>query len=255
MVYNKDGCQSERSDGIQDGMESIMHFKRISKTELFVDYIPTFLIGVLIIVFAIINQQSFIKTLPTLITLVVLIMSVRANRYAFLVGAGNCVLYTVAYLSEGVYFSAINAFLVSMPIQIFSFFVWSRHKETKTRSELIRMKWWQLALSVIAIFPAWAGCYLGLGAFFEGNMAILDSLVFVLGLLISTLLAFRFIEGQYFNIISCVISLIMWIFICFNTPDSINFLIISCYNLFRTVQAAVNWTLLYVRNKNERTVV
>ena len=227
-----------------------MNLKNISKKELFIDYIPTFLIGILIIAFAIIKQQSFINTLPTLITLVVLIMSVRANRYAFLVGAGNCVLYTVAYLSEGVYFSAASAFLVSMPIQIFSFFVWSRHKETETRSTLIRMKWWQLLLSVVVIFPAWAGCYFGLGAFFEGNMAILDSLSFVLGILISALVAFRFIEGQYFNVIACVIALVMWIFICMKTPSSINFLIISFYNLFRTVQAAVNWTLLYKKNKD-----
>jgi len=232
-----------------------MFLKKISKKELFIDYIPTFLVGVLIIVFAILKQQSFIKTLPTLITLGVLIMSVRANRYAFLVGACNCVLYTVAYISEGVYFSAANAFLVSMPIQLFSFFVWSRHKDGKTKSTLLKMKWWQLVLSTFAVFPTWAGCYFGLGAFFEGNMAILDSLCFVLGILISLLIAFRFIEGQYFNILSCFIALAMWIIICIKSPSNINFLIISFYNLFRTVQAAVNWTLIYRRQKNERTVV
>ena len=232
-----------------------MLLKKITKRELFIDYIPTVLIGILIIVFAIWKQQAFIKTLPTLVTLVVLIMSVRANRYAFLVGASNCVLYGIAYIMEGVYFSAASALLVSMPIQIFSFFVWNKHKDGKTRSKLISMKWWQLLLSILVIFPAWAGCYFGLGAFFEGNMAILDSLCFVLGLLISLLVAFRLVEGQYFNIISCIISLVMWIFICANNPSNINFLIISCYNLFRTVQGAINWTLLYRRQKNERKVV
>lgn len=227
----------------------------ITKKELFVDYIPTLLVGIMIIVFAILNEQSFIKTLPTLITLVVLIMSVRANRFAFLVGASNCVLYTIAYISEGVYFSAANALLVSMPIQIFSFFVWSKHKSGKTSSQLIRMKWWQLLLSAVAILPAWAGCYFGLSAFFEGNMAVLDSLVFVLGILISVLIAFRLIEGQYFNLVSCIISLVMWIFICVKEPSSMNFVIISVYNLYRTAQAAVNWTLLYRRGKHEEKVV
>ena len=232
-----------------------MFLKKITKKELFIDYIPTFLVGVLIIVFAILKQQAPIKTLPTLVTLVVLIMSVRANRYAFLVGASTCVLYGIAYIMEGVYFSAVSALLVSMPIQIFSFFVWSKHKENNTRSNLATMKWWLLTLSIVAIFPAWAGCYFGLGAFFEGNMAILDSLCFVLGLLISLLVAFRFIEGQYFNVISCIIALVMWIFICIESPSNVNFLIISCYNLFRTVQATVNWTLIYRKQKNERAVV
>ena len=227
---------------------------KITKKELFIDYIPTILVGIMIIAFAIRNGQTVIKTLPTLITLVVLIMSVRANRYAFLVGASNCVLYTIAYMSEGVYFSAASAFLVSMPIQIFSFFVWSKHKSGKTKSELIRMKWWQLLLSIVVIFPAWAGCYFGISGLIGGNEPLLDSLVFVLGLLISALVAFRFIEGQYFNIISCLIGLAMWIVIFIENPSNINFVIISCYNLFRTVQATVNWTLLYIKGKNEKKI-
>lgn len=228
---------------------------KITKKELLVDYIPTAFAAAMIIAFAILKEQSFIKTLPTLITLVVLIMSVRANRYAFLVGASNCLLYAIAYMSEEVYFSAANAVLVSMPIQIFSFFHWSKHKAGKTASELVQMKWWQLLLSVFIIFPAWAGCYFGLSAFFEGNMALLDSLVFVLGILISTLIAFRFVEGQYFNVISCLIGLAMWILICIKDPSNINFVIISVYNLFRTVQAAVNWTLLYRRMRDEKAFV
>ena len=117
------------------------------------------------------------------------------------------------------------------------------------------MKWWQLLLSVVVIFPAWAGCYFGISSFLGGNQPLLDSLLFVLGILISTLVAFRFIEGQYFNVISCVIALAMWIAICIESPNNVNFLIISFYNLFRTVQAAVNWTLLYIKDKNEKKIV
>ena len=226
---------------------------KISKKELFIDYIPTILIGIMIIAFAFINSQSFIATLPTLITLVVLIMSVRANRYAFLVGASNSVLYGIAYIIEGVYFSAASALLVSIPIQIFSFFIWSRHKTGKTSSELIRMKWWQLIIATVAILPAWAGCYFGISCFIGGNQPLLDSLTFVLGILISVLVAFRFIEGQYFNAISCVIALVMWIMICIESPNNVNFLIISFYNLFRTVQATVNWTMLYRRRRRVKS--
>ncbi|MBQ8409466.1 MAG: nicotinamide mononucleotide transporter [Clostridia bacterium] len=228
---------------------------KITKRELWIDYVPTALAAVLIIVFAVLKEQTFLKTLPTLITLVVLIMSVRANRFAFLVGASNCVLYTIAYMGEGLYFSAASAFLVSLPIQVFSFFHWSRHKEGKTRSTLVRMKPWLLISSTVAIFPAWIGCYFGLSAFITGNYPVIDSLVFVLGILISALIAFRFVEGQYFNLASCLISLGMWIAICVDDPSNINFLIISCYNLFRTVQAAVNWSLIYKRSNNERTVI
>ena len=225
---------------------------KITKRELFIDYIPTALVAVMIIAFAIVKNQPPIMTLPTLVTLVVMIMSVRANRYAFLVGAANCILYTIAYINGAVYFSAVSALLVSMPIQIFSFFVWSKHKTSSTKSELIRMKWWQLLLSTIAVFPAWAGCYFGLSAFFEGNMAWIDSLIFVLGILISALVAFRFIEGQYFNVISCVLNLVMWAIICASEPSNINFVIIGVYNLLRVIQATVTWTSLYIKQQKEK---
>jgi nicotinamide mononucleotide transporter len=226
---------------------------KITKKELFIDYIPAILVGIVIVIFAIINKQNPIATLPTLISLAVMIMSARANRYAFLVGAGNCVLYTIAYITNsGTYFSAASAFLISMPIQIFSFFVWQKHKTDKTRSELIRLKWWQLLLVIAAIFPAWAGCYFGISKLIGGNQPLIDSLNFVLGIVISVLVAFRFIEGQYLNVLSCILAIGMWIAISIKEPNNINFVIISAYNIFRTVQAAVTWTSIYVKNNKNK---
>ena len=155
-------------------------------------------------------------------------------------------------MMEGVYFSAANAFLVSMPIQIFLFFVWSKHKSGKTKSELVKMKWWQLLLAITSIFPAWAGCYFGISGLLGGTEPLLDSLVFVFGILISTLIAFRFIEGQYFNLVLCSIGLVMWIIIFLKSPSNINFLIIAAYNLFRTIQPTINWTMIYLKQKNEK---
>ena len=137
----------------------------ITKKELFIDYLPTILTGIVMIVFAIIKEQTFFKTLPTLISLVVMLMSARANRFSFLLGASNCVLYAISYFDQKIYFSAANAFFVSLPIQICSFFLWQKHKTSKTRSRLVRMKAWQIALAVVAVLVAWAGCYFGLARF------------------------------------------------------------------------------------------
>lgn len=214
---------------------------KFTKKELFIDYLPTILTGIVMITFAIIKEQTFFKTLPTLISLVVMLMSARANRFAFLLGASNCVLYTISYFDQQIYFSAANALFVSLPIQIVSFFLWQKHKTSKTKSRLVRMKAWQIILAVAAVMVAWAGCYFGLARFFDGNSAELDTLLFVLGILVSVLVALRFVEGQYFNIVSCLVSLCMWITICTKTPENVNYLIIAAYNLFRVIQAAVIW--------------
>ena len=213
----------------------------ITKRELFIDYLPTILTGIVMITFAIIKEQTFFKTLPTLISLVVMLMSARANRFSFLLGASHCVLYAISYFDQQIYFSAANALFVSLPIQIVSFFLWQKHKTGKTKSRLVRMKAWQIALAIAAVIAAWAGCYFGLARFFNGNSAELDTLLFVMGILVSLLVAFRFVEGQYFNIVSCVVSLGMWITICIKTPENVNYLIIAAYNLFRVIQAAVIW--------------
>ena len=99
--------------------------------KIFIDYIPMALTAVLIITFAIINKQSFIMTLPTLVTLIVQIMVVRANRYAFLVGGTNALLYAIAPWTEKLYFSVVSCVCISAPIQYMSFFIWNKKKSKR----------------------------------------------------------------------------------------------------------------------------
>ena len=105
--------------------------KSITKKDLFTKIIPASCIAVLIIVFAIINKQPFYKTLPTLVTLVVQILLVSTNRYAFLLGSLNCIFYGICYIVDGVYFTAISTFFMSMPLQVVSFFTWKKHNQEK----------------------------------------------------------------------------------------------------------------------------
>ena len=74
--------------------------------KLLVDYLPMAVTGAFIIYFAITREQSFIKVLPTLITLVAQLLNAKANRLVFLVGGANTVLYGITYLFEHLYFSA-----------------------------------------------------------------------------------------------------------------------------------------------------
>lgn len=106
-----------------------MNEKRTCIKKRNLDLALAIIAAILIIVFAFLQKQSVIKTLPTLITLVVQIFMVKANRVAFLVGGANAVLYGFSYYSEGLCFSAISNALISAPIMIFSFFNWKRKAE------------------------------------------------------------------------------------------------------------------------------
>ena len=53
------------------------------------------------------------KTLPTIVTLFVQLLMMSANRYAFLLGGCNSVIYGIVYFIEGVPFSGISALVLS----------------------------------------------------------------------------------------------------------------------------------------------
>ena len=103
-----------------------------------------------------------------------------------------------------------------------------------------------LLATIAAIGAGWAVCYFGLSPFFaDGNYPILDALTFSIGTVVTIIVAMRYIESQYLNTISCIIGLVMWILITIKNPTSINQVIITLYNLFRILQAAVSWTKQY----------
>lgn len=208
-------------------------------------YLLLFLIAAMMIVVSIVNHQSFVKTLPTLISLVVQILLVRADRKAFLLGGCNAFLYAFSYVLEGVYFSAISAMVISGPIQLFSFFHWKKNS-VGDRVELKAMGGRLLIVTVVATLIVWTGVYFGLSRFFnDATYPLVDTLSFTIGILVTIITALRFVESQYFSLINCVISLTLWILIAAKNPAGFNYVIISVYNLYRVAQATVNWTRQY----------
>ena len=163
--------------------------------KIFIDYIPMALTAALIIASAIINKQTFIKTMPTLITLVVQIMVARANRYAFLVGGTNAILYSVAPWQEGLYFSVLSNIAISAPIQYLSFIMWNKKKSKKdaSKTQLRVLGPIQRIAIIVATLIAWIPFYFLCRSFFTGDLVVLDSLVFVWGITVALLAAFRYI--------------------------------------------------------------
>lgn len=227
-----------------------LHWKR--PVHFLSETLPMVAAAVLIVFFAVIRQQTFLKTLPTLVTLVVQVMMARANRYGFLVGGCNAVLYGLAYWSEGLFFSAISAALFSFPMQVYSFFQWKNHSKDGVVSFRI-LKRRDFLLWTAGTLLGWVGCVLFLGPVFAGSDFLLpDSFLFVSGIVVTILSAVRYLESQYLSLISSVVSIGMYVVMVFRDPADMNYLIISVYNLFRVIQTAVRWTKIYLDQKKER---
>lgn len=215
---------------------------KTDKKTLWIDYVPTVITAGLIIIFAVIREQSFIKTLPTLVTLIVQLLLVRANRSAFLLGGANSLLYGVSFFCESLYFSAFNAVAINAPIQFFSYFNWKKKSvEGKPRIRTLAMP--VRVKLICAISVAWVLCFRFLGPLISrGRFIVADSLVFIIGVVVPILSALGFVDSQYLNIVACTVSLGMWTTITVEEPQNINFALIAAYNLFRVSEAAVTWT-------------
>ena len=213
------------------------------------NYAVVAITGALILFFAITRQQGFIKTLPTMVTLLVMLLNARANRYTFLLGGLNSLVYGYVYFCEGIYFSACSAILMSFPLQMLSFFNWKKHASDKTGTNFVCLSAKKTVLVLLSLIPAWAIAYFGLGTFIKGNFPVLDCYIFVAGILVTVLQTMRIVQSPYINAVSCVLGLVMWGMITAQSPENINYVFISLYNLIMVTEAAVVWTKKYKEQK------
>lgn len=207
-----------------------------------VDTLPMILAGAGILFFSILNHQHPVKTLPTLISLAVMLLAARANRYSYLLGAMNVLLYTVGYFMEGLVFSIVSAILISFPMQLWTFFNWKRHTSgSRVCFRRLNARQWALALGGLGML--WGGCMLFLRPLFASAAHPgLDALMFVIDIVSTLLTALVFVESQYIKSAGTLVYLVMWTSIVMKNPENMNYLIIGFYNVWRVFQCAIVWT-------------
>lgn len=224
---------------------------KLDHKKIWLEWVPMGVCAVAILTCAFVFGQKWYKVLPTLNTLIILLLSARVDRRSFLLGGLNAAFYGVGYFTEGLYFSVINCLLVSMPLQLFSFFNWKKHADGN--STKLRTLGWKGEIVVVSLTVVGClCCHWFLLPFFAGEkQAALDIFLFVIGLVITVLSMLRYVEAPYYNLISSMANLIMWILICTQNIADLNYLIMAAYSFFRVVQSAINWTKQYQKGKRE----
>ena len=226
----------------------------MNRKKIWLEWVPIGVCAVAILTCAFVFGQKWYKVLPTLNTLIILLLSARVDRRSFLIGGLNAAFYGIGFWTEGLYFSVINCLLVSMPLQLFSFFNWKKHADGK--STKLRTLGWKGEVVVISLtLLGCLLCYWLLLPFFGGGQkqAALDIFLFVIGLVITVLSMLRYVEAPYYNLISATANLVMWALICVGNIADLNYLIMAAYSLFRVTQSAVTWTKQYKKNKKDDT--
>ena len=205
--------------------------------------------AVAITVTGIIFHQSFLRILPLYISLMVGLLQSRVNRYAPLIGSFNSILYGFVYIYYHLYGSAANAFLVSFPLQLITFIRWNRNKWGST-TVFRKMDWKQRLLTAAGFGITLLGLQLVL-SLTDANYILLDSTTTLLGILISFLTMFAFIEYTGLMLVSGLVSIVLYLTMLRDTPEQITYLVFSLYSYICQLRAFVRARKVYAQQQTE----
>ncbi len=111
----------------------------------------------------ILYKQPLLHILPLYISLFISLLQSHVNRIAYLIGAGNAILYAIVYWHFRLYASAVYAILFSCTIQLATYFLWSKHPSGK--ATIFRAMKPRLRIGMVLVFIAvWAALYAILSA-------------------------------------------------------------------------------------------
>jgi len=197
------------------------------------------LTAISITISSILVKQSFLRVYPLYVSLFIMLLMSKVNRYAYLLGGLNSISYGFIYLYYDIPGSAISAFLVSFPLQIVSFIRWSKtswksttvFKKMSTRARINNM-----GLFIVL----WVLYYVIIEALGSAS-SLIDSMASFLGMYITFLQLMKYSEYTVLMIPSGILSISLYIsLIAQGNIEQVPFLIYSCYSLCCVIRSVFN---------------
>lgn len=212
---------------------------------------PAFLCltAVLITAAGIVFGQSPLRILPLYVSLFIGFLQSRVSRLAPLIGGVNSVLYAAVYAYYGLYASALYALFISCPLQLITFFQWKRRSYGE--SVVFRRMSTRGRLLTAAGFAACWGAMWALMSLLGSSYRVFDNTVTLLGILITVLTMFAYVEYTVLMLPSCLCSIGMYAVMLAETPEQTTYLIYSVYSLVCSILALICAKRLY-REQNTR---
>jgi len=208
--------------------------------------------GIAILVAGILCKQEFFLMIPLFVSLFVMAFQSEANRIGPLMGSMNSLLYTACYIYMGVYLSAVQALLLAFPIQLITFFRWKKnaYKKTVVFKKMSAKTRTVFLISVLVLWAVIAGvCY-----YLNYEYALLDSILFLLGVIVQILTMLAYIEYTYLWIVQAVIGLFLNVHMVIVDPKETTYLIYGVYALYCVIGAFNSVQKFYKEQQKEVTV-
>lgn len=208
--------------------------------------LPLLMTGICLLICTLIFKQLLIKVLPCFVSLFVLLLSAQANRITFIMGAANCVLYSIGFIMESLWGSVAETLLVSLPIQIISFFVWKKSsKDGLPKIRKLNGKSWLLLAGCFSV--GWL-LFLCIFRLLNDSSLYLDNTLFVLSLCSAFLGVFGYMETRFITVLSVSVSIVLWTLKTAIDIRNITYVIFNVYSFYTAILGCVIWTRFYMMN-------
>ena len=183
------------------------------------------------------NPWHNFQVLPLFISLIVMILQSNANRYGYLLGSLNSLIYAAVYLFIfNLYGSALSAALTSFPFQLATFINWSR-KPYGNSTIFKKLSKKALLLTVGILIALWLVLYILLSSLGSSHI-VLDNTLTVIGLFTTVLVMLSYVDYIYFNLFSQALNLVLYIIL---TTEDISRLPNLIYMIYATICLLLAW--------------
>ena len=192
-------------------------------------------------------KQKAIRIIPLYVSLIIGMLQARANRYSYIMGALNSIVYAGVYFSLGLYASMLSALLVSFPVQTVTFVRWSKHSyKHSTEFRKLSAKQWAFVVSLFVVsFTALCFIMSAVGS----NYMIIDNVASILGIFVYFLTLFAFREYSYLMLLTGVINIVLNTRLTLDDPSMITYLIYSLYSMTCIVMQFFSVRKLYIEQQ------
>ena len=225
--------------------------KTIAKEKIF-SYLLLCVSAVLITVTGILFKQAIINMIPLYVSLVIGLLQSRASRYSYLLGGLNCIIYTIAYISLGLYATAISTLLWSCPIQLVTFWRWSRCSyKHSTEFKSLRPIHWILGGIVFVI------CFLLIQFVLQSansQYPTLDNLATLISLAASLLSMLSYREFSWLMLVTCALNLFLFFVMTLDDPAQSTYLVYAINSAICVVGQFFSVRKLYAEQKKLKAV-
>lgn len=205
-------------------------------------YIYSTIVLVIALAACIYQNNSLIVVITTISGIIYVLLNAKVNKYGFVFGIINILLYGIILLNQKIYGGAIYNIVYGFPMLVYGYIIYSRDEKKKQIGiKTIDSKVRTWAIVILTIVIAITAYVLSL---LNSNLVIIDSITIILGASGIYLASNKYKEQWIVWIIANTMNTIMWTILTIKNIENLPILVMWLVCLVNSIYGFFHWNKL-----------